>query len=132
MLRVKRRGDGLPFVVKVIPKEKIGMALTELRAFKVLGYHSRIIRLVEAFYDAQTRVHRTLLPAPCPVLSILLFAEILNLCITSPGIVLEPASMDLASYVTQLRGPGQAFLTSQARRMTAQLSSAVAVRLTRV
>ncbi|KAG8918011.1 hypothetical protein FRC01_002085 [Tulasnella sp. 417] len=99
VLRVKRRGDNLPFVVKVIPPNNTKMATTELSAFKILGYHPRIVRLVEAFYDVQTRIHR---------------------------LVLEPASMDLNAYATQLRGHSQALLSSQARRMTAQLSSAVA------
>ncbi|KAG9033263.1 hypothetical protein FS837_002520 [Tulasnella sp. UAMH 9824] len=98
VLRVHRLGDGAEFVAKVIDKEHITMALKELDAFKILGYHPYITQFVESFYDKLEGIHH---------------------------IVLEPAQMDLLTHVSRMRPHKQRTLASQARQITAQASSAI-------
>ncbi|KAG8983300.1 hypothetical protein FRB90_006142 [Tulasnella sp. 427] len=54
VIRVVQKSDGLPFVSKTIRLKCERMAKIEIEAFKTIGHHPNIVRMVEKFFDATT------------------------------------------------------------------------------
>ncbi|KIO25090.1 hypothetical protein M407DRAFT_25618 [Tulasnella calospora MUT 4182] len=96
--RVNRLSDDLPFVAKTVPKARIDMAMTELEAFKTIGYHPNITRFLEVFSDKDKLDHH---------------------------IILEASETNLFEYVAQMRPHRQRVLRGQADQMIDQVCKAI-------